>query len=77
MVISLVVYLIFNKFLPNKEKTDAKSEIQFNSSHFIAALGALVGAGLIFSFILAADFEMQTENKPEGERFWFKFVTPL
>jgi hypothetical protein len=29
------------------------------------------------SFVLAADFEMETENKAEGERFWFKFVTPL
>ena len=54
MVISLVVYLFFNKFLPNKEKsaTDAKSEIEFNSSHFISALGVLVGAGIIISFIL-------------------------
>ncbi len=54
MVISLLVYIFFNKFLPNKEKAakDQKSEIQFNSKHFISSIGVLIGAGIIISFIL-------------------------
>jgi hypothetical protein len=27
------------------------------------------------SFMLASDFDFETQNKPQGERYWFKFVT--
>jgi len=45
MVISLLVYIFFNKFLPNKEKTvkgkDAVSGIEFKPSVLVAALFAM------------------------------------
>jgi len=55
MVISLIVYISFNKFLPNKEKPakGAVSEIPFKLSPILAAAGALVATGLIFSVILS------------------------
>jgi proton-dependent oligopeptide transporter, POT family len=55
MVISLLVYIFFNKFLPNKEKavTESKSEIEFKPAPFLSAIGALIITGLIFSFILS------------------------
>jgi proton-dependent oligopeptide transporter, POT family len=55
MIISLLVYLFFNKYLPNKEKTvkESKSDIKFNPTPFLSAIGALIVTGLIFSFILS------------------------
>lgn len=55
MVISLLVYLFFNKFLPNKEKAtkEAGSEIPFKPTPLLTALGALIVTGIVFSFILS------------------------
>jgi len=55
MVISLLVYIFFNKYLPNKEKATKTgvSEIPFKVTPFITAFGALIVTGLIFSFILS------------------------
>jgi POT family proton-dependent oligopeptide transporter len=55
MVISLLVYIIFNKFLPNKEKVSKEGgpEIPFKTSPLLIAFGALIATGLIFSFILS------------------------
>ncbi|MBK9389850.1 MAG: MFS transporter [Bacteroidetes bacterium] len=55
MVISLLVYIFFNKFLPNKEKVSKEGgpEIPFKTSPLLIAFGALIATGLIFSFILS------------------------
>jgi POT family proton-dependent oligopeptide transporter len=55
MVISLLVYVFFNKYLPNKEKAakEGGSEIPFKISPLLTAFGALIVTGLIFSFILS------------------------
>jgi POT family proton-dependent oligopeptide transporter len=55
MVISLLVYLFFNKYLPNKEKAvkEAASDIKFKPATLLTALGALLVTGLIFSLILS------------------------
>jgi proton-dependent oligopeptide transporter, POT family len=54
MVISLLVYIFFNKLLPNKEKAaKGESEIPFKPAPFLTAVGALLVTGLIFSFILS------------------------
>jgi POT family proton-dependent oligopeptide transporter len=55
MVISLLVYTFFNKFLPNKEKVTKEGghEIPFKTSPLLIAFGALIGTGLLFSFILS------------------------
>jgi POT family proton-dependent oligopeptide transporter len=54
MVISLLVYILFNKYLPNKEKAaKGTSEIPFKQAPLLTAVGALIVAGLIFSFILS------------------------
>jgi POT family proton-dependent oligopeptide transporter len=55
MVISLLVYVFFNKYLPNKEKAvkEGGPEIPFKITPLLAATGALVITGLIFSFILS------------------------
>jgi proton-dependent oligopeptide transporter, POT family len=54
MVISLLVYLFFNKYLPNKEKAaKGTSEIPFKPAPLMTAIGALVVTGLIFSLILS------------------------
>ena len=55
MVISLLVYLFFNKLLPNKEKAvkEAASEIQFKPKPLVTAIAALIITGLIFSLILS------------------------
>jgi hypothetical protein len=29
------------------------------------------------SFVLKYQQELETENKPEGQRAWFKFILPL
>jgi POT family proton-dependent oligopeptide transporter len=43
MVISLLVYIIFNKYLPNKEKkaTEVSEKVEFNFNTFAAAIGAM------------------------------------
>lgn len=52
MVISLIVYILFNKYLPNKEKkaTEVSEKIDFNPKALIAAIAALgiTGFGLHF-----------------------------
>ena len=55
MVISLLVYIFFNKYLPNKEKSvkAGGSEIPFKLTPLLAAAGTLIAAGIIFSFILS------------------------
>ncbi len=55
MVISLLVYIFFNKYLPNKEKTvkAGGSEIPFKLTPLLSAAGALIATGVIFSFILS------------------------
>ncbi|MBI5009177.1 MAG: MFS transporter, partial [Bacteroidia bacterium] len=55
MVISLLVYIFFNKFLPNKEKVSKEGgpEIPFKTSPLLIAFGALIATGLLFSFILS------------------------
>jgi proton-dependent oligopeptide transporter, POT family len=55
MVISLIVYIFFNKHLPNKEKAvkEGGSEIPFKATPLLTAFGALLVTGLIFSFILS------------------------
>jgi len=55
MVISLLVYIFFNKFLPNKEKPakGTAPEIPFKPAPLLTAIGALIFTGLIFSFILS------------------------
>ncbi len=55
MVISLLVYIFFNKYLPNKEKTvkESGSEIPFKLSPLLTAAGALIVTGIVFSFILS------------------------
>jgi POT family proton-dependent oligopeptide transporter len=55
MIISLLVYLFFNKYLPNKEKVvkEGGSEIPFKVTPLLTAAGALIVTGLIFSFILS------------------------
>jgi POT family proton-dependent oligopeptide transporter len=54
MVVSLLVYIFFNKYLPNKEKAaKGTSEIPFKQAPLLTAVGALIVAGLIFSFILS------------------------
>ena len=43
MVISLLVYIIFNKYLPNKEKkaTEVSEKVEFNFNTLAAAIGAM------------------------------------
>ena len=43
MVISLLVYIIFNKYLPNKEKkaTEVSEKVEFNFKTLVAAIGAM------------------------------------
>ncbi len=55
MVISLLVYIFFNKFLPNKEKAikETASEIKFKPETLLSAFAALIITGIIFSFILS------------------------
>ena len=55
MVISLLVYLFFNRLLPNKEKAakEAASEIPFKPEPLLAAVAALIVTGIIFSFVLS------------------------
>lgn len=53
LVISLVVYLFFNKLLPNKEKTETKST-QINtggSLKAVIALGIALGVGAVIYFV--------------------------
>jgi POT family proton-dependent oligopeptide transporter len=55
MVISLLVYILFNKLLPNKEKAikEAASEIKFKPKPLLTAFAALILTGIIFSVILS------------------------
>ena len=53
MVISLLVYLIFNKYLPNKEKkaTEVSERVGFNLVTLIAAIGAMIVTAFGLHFI--------------------------
>ena len=55
MVISLTVYMLFSKHLPNKEKVvkEGGPEIPFKATPLVSAFAALVVTGLIFSLILS------------------------
>jgi POT family proton-dependent oligopeptide transporter len=53
MIISLLVYVIFNKFLPNKEKkaTDLAEKVSFNLKPLIIAVAVMVITAFGLSFI--------------------------
>jgi len=53
MVISLLVYIIFNKHLPNKEKktTEVTEKVEFNLVTLLAALGSMVITAYALHFI--------------------------
>jgi POT family proton-dependent oligopeptide transporter len=53
MVISLLVYIIFNKHLPNKEKktTEVSEKVDFNLVTLLAAFGAMVITAYALHFI--------------------------
>jgi POT family proton-dependent oligopeptide transporter len=53
MIISLLVYVIFNKFLPNKEKkaTDVAEKVSFNLKPLIIAVAVMVVTAFGLSFI--------------------------
>jgi proton-dependent oligopeptide transporter, POT family len=53
MIISLLVYVIFNKFLPNKEKkaTDFAEKVSFNLKPLIIAVAVMVVTAFGLSFI--------------------------
>ena len=53
MIISLLVYIIFNKFLPNKEKktTEVSEKVDFNLTALLAAIGAMVITAYVLHFI--------------------------
>jgi len=53
MVISLLVYIIFNKHLPNKEKkaTEVSEKVEFNLVTLLAALGSMVITAYALHFI--------------------------
>ena len=54
MVISLIVYIGFNRLLPNKEAAvkEGGSEIPFKAVHLVYAAGVLIATGLIVSLLL-------------------------
>jgi POT family proton-dependent oligopeptide transporter len=53
MVISLLVYIIFNKHLPDKEKkpTEVSEKVDFNLVTLLAAFGAMVITAFILHFV--------------------------
>jgi POT family proton-dependent oligopeptide transporter len=53
MIISLLVYTIFNKYLPNKEKkvTEASEKVEFNPVTLLAAIGAMGITAFLLHFI--------------------------
>jgi proton-dependent oligopeptide transporter, POT family len=53
MIISLLVYVIFNKFLPNKEKktTEASEKVSFNLMPLLIAVAVMVVTAFGLSFI--------------------------
>lgn len=53
MVISLLVYLIFNKHLPNKEKKTEQvhEKVEFNFPILLAAIGAMAATAFVLHFI--------------------------
>ncbi len=53
MILSLLVYVIFNKHLPNKEKkvSEVSEKVDFNFIPLLAALAAMVGTAYILHFI--------------------------
>jgi POT family proton-dependent oligopeptide transporter len=56
MLISLVVYIFFNRLLPNKEvvKTDKKDETGTNVSKILISLGVMAGV-IVLSLVLGVD----------------------
>ena len=53
MIISLLVYTIFNKYLPNKEKkaTEASEKVEFNPVTLLAAFGAMGITAFLLHYI--------------------------
>jgi POT family proton-dependent oligopeptide transporter len=53
MIISLLVYTIFNKYLPNKEKkvTEASEKVEFNPVTLLAAIGAMGITAFVLHYI--------------------------
>jgi len=53
MIISLLVYTIFNKYLPNKEKkaTEASEKVEFNPVTLLAAIGAMGITAFLLHYI--------------------------
>jgi proton-dependent oligopeptide transporter, POT family len=53
MIISLLVYTIFNKYLPNKEKkaTEASEKVEFNPITLLAAIGAMGITAFVLHYI--------------------------
>ena len=53
MVISLLVYIIFSKYLPDKEKkiTEATEKVEFNPITLLASIGAMMVTAFLLHFI--------------------------
>ena len=53
MIISLLVYIIFNKHLPNKEKkvAEASEKVVFSPMILLASFGAMIGTAFVLHFI--------------------------
>ncbi len=53
MIVSLLVYLIFNKHLPNKEKkvTEVSEKVEFSFTPLLAAIAAMIGTAWVLHFI--------------------------
>ena len=53
MIISLLVYIIFNKHLPNKEKkaAEASEKVVFSPMILLASFGAMIGTAFVLHFV--------------------------
>jgi proton-dependent oligopeptide transporter, POT family len=51
MILSLLVYVIFNKYLPNKEKKASVEKVKFQFLPLISAIGAMAITAYALSFI--------------------------
>jgi len=53
MILSLLVYVIFNKHLPNKEKkvTEVAEKVEFSFKPLLAAIGAMIATAWVLHFI--------------------------
>lgn len=57
MVISLIVYMIFSKYLPNKEASESDTKISFTAKPLAIPLAVLVGIAVAFGVSLLKDIE--------------------